>query len=141
MSPSVSTVKALLARLVAFDTTSANSNIPLIEFVEGYLAEHGVASRRVPTADGLKSSLFATIGTGAGGIALSGHTDVVPVAGQAWDSDPFQLVERDGKLYGRGTCDMKGYLACCLAIVPDLQRRGLKVTFVIALSYDYWVGR
>jgi acetylornithine deacetylase len=141
MSPSVSTVKALLARLVGFDTTSSNSNIPLIEFVEAYLAGHGVASRRVATEDGLKSSLFATIGTGDGaGIALSGHTDVVPVAGQAWDSDPFQLVERDGKLYGRGSCDMKGYLACCLAMVPDLQARRLKVPFHIAFSYDEEVG-
>jgi acetylornithine deacetylase len=141
MSPSVSTVKALLARLVAFDTTSANSNIPLIEFVEAYLAGHGVASRRVATDDGLKSSLFATIGGGeSAGIGLSGHTDVVPVAGQAWDSDPFQLVERDGKLYGRGTCDMKGYLACCLAMVPDLQTRRLKVPFHIAFSYDEEVG-
>jgi acetylornithine deacetylase len=141
MSPSVSTVKALLARLVGFDTTSSNSNIPLIEFVEAYLAGHGVASRRVATDDGLKSSLFATIGTGDGaGIALSGHTDVVPVAGQAWDSDPFQLVERDGKLYGRGSCDMKGYLACCLAMVPDLQARRLKAPFHIAFSYDEEVG-
>jgi acetylornithine deacetylase len=141
MSPSVSTVKALLERLVGFDTTSSNSNIPLIEFVEAYLAGHGVASRRVATEDGLKSSLFATIGTGEGaGIALSGHTDVVPVAGQAWDSDPFQLVERDGKLYGRGTCDMKGYLACCLAMVPHLQTRRLKVPFHIAFSYDEEVG-
>jgi acetylornithine deacetylase len=141
MSPSVSTVKALLERLVGFDTTSSNSNIPLIEFVEAYLAGHGVASRRVPTDDGLKSSLFATIGTGEdAGIALSGHTDVVPVAGQVWDSDPFQLVERDGKLYGRGTCDMKGYLACCLALVPHLQARRLKVPFHIAFSYDEEVG-
>ena len=116
MSPSVSTAKELLARLVAFDTTSHKTNIPLIEFVEAYLAGHGIESQRVPTADGLKSSLFATIGPPAtGGIALSGHTDVVPVAGQAWDTDPFELVERDGKLYGRGTCDMKGYLACALA--------------------------
>ena len=140
MSPSVSTVKALLTRLVGFDTTSSNSNIPLIEFVEAYLAGHGVASRRVATEDGLKASLFATIGTGDTGVALSGHTDVVPVAGQAWDSDPFQLVERDGKLYGRGTCDMKGYLACCLAMVPDLQARRLKVPFHIAFSYDEEVG-
>ena len=82
----------------------------------------------MPTADGLKASLFATIGAGdTGGIALSGHTDVVPVAGQAWDTDPFELVERDGKLYGRGTCDMKGYLACVLALVPDLKARKLKV--------------
>src|SRR5215470_7654370 len=141
MSPSVSTVKALLERLVGFDTTSSNSNIPLIEFVEAFLAGHGVASRRVATDDGLKSRLFATIGTGEGdGIALSGHTDVVPVAGQVWDSDPFQLVERDGKLYGRGTCDMKGYLACCLALVPHLQARRLKVPFHIAFSYDEEVG-
>jgi acetylornithine deacetylase len=141
MSPSVSTVKELLARLVGFDTTSVKTNIPLIEFVEAYLAEQGIASRRVPTSDGLKSSLFATIGTGAdAGVALSGHTDVVPVAGQTWDSDPFELVERDGKLYGRGTCDMKGYLACCLAMVPDLKRRPLKVPFHIAFSYDEEVG-
>jgi acetylornithine deacetylase len=141
MGPSQGTVKALLARLVSFDTTSANSNIPLVEFVEGYLSLHGIASRRVPTPDGGKSSLFATIGPGEGaGIALSGHTDVVPVAGQNWDSDPFQLVERDGKLYGRGTCDMKGYLACCLAVVPHLQARRLKMPFHIAFSYDEEVG-
>ena len=116
MSASLAHAKELLARLVAFDTTSHKTNIPLIEFVEAYLAEHGIASQRVPTADGLKSSLFATIGDAStGGIALSGHTDVVPVASQAWDTDPFELIERDGKLYGRGACDMKGYLACALA--------------------------
>jgi acetylornithine deacetylase len=141
MSANLSTAKELLSRLVAFDTTSAKTNIPLIEFVEGYLAEHGIASRRVPTADGLKSSLFATVGPGnAGGIALSGHTDVVPIAGQAWDTDPFSLVERDGKLYGRGTCDMKGYLACCLALLPGLKTRKLKAPFHIAFSYDEEVG-
>ena len=141
MSPSVSTAKELLARLVAFDTTSFRTNIPLIEFVEAYLAGQGIDSHRVPTPDGLKASLFATIGPGdAGGMALSGHTDVVPVAGQDWDSDPFTLVERDGKLYGRGTCDMKGYLACALAMVPDLKARKLKVPFHIAFSYDEEVG-
>jgi len=141
MSPSVSTAKELLARLVAFDTTSFRTNIPLIEFVEAYLAGQGIDSHRVPTPDGLKASLFATIGPGdAGGMALSGHTDVVPVAGQNWDSDPFTLVERDGKLYGRGTCDMKGYLACALAMVPDLKARKLKVPFHIAFSYDEEVG-
>ena len=89
--PSVSTAKELLARLVAFDTTSVKTNIPLIDFVEAYLAEHGVESRRVPTADGQKASLFATIGpSGVAGVALSGHTDVVPVARQAWDTDPFR---------------------------------------------------
>ncbi len=141
MSPSVSTAKELLARLVAFDTTSHKTNIPLIDFVEAYLAGHGIKSHRVPTPDGLKASLFATIGPGdGGGFALSGHTDVVPVAGQAWDTDPFTLVERDGKLYGRGTCDMKGYLACALAMVPDLKARKLKMPFHIAFSYDEEVG-
>src|SRR5262245_39451097 len=137
----LSTAKELLAKLVAFDTTSAKTNIPLIEFVEAYLARHGISSRRVPTADGAKASLFATIGPSeTGGIALSGHTDVVPVAGQNWDTDPFQLVERDGKLYGRGTCDMKGYLACALAMVPNLKGRKLKMPFHIAFSYDEEVG-
>src|SRR5262249_55991724 len=102
MSPSVSTVKALLERLVGFDTTSSNSNIPLIEFVEAFLAGHGVASRRVATDDGLKSSLFATIGTGEdAGIALSGHTDVVPVAGHVLGSDPFQPLPPPRKPYRR----------------------------------------
>jgi acetylornithine deacetylase len=140
-APTLATAKELLARLVAFDTTSVKTNIPLIEFVEAYLASHGIASRRVPTADGLKSSLFATIGPASvPGVALSGHTDVVPVAGQSWDTDPFALVERDGKLYGRGTCDMKGYLACCLALLPDLKARKLKVPFHLAFSYDEEVG-
>ena len=141
MSPSVSTAKELLARLVAFDTTSHKTNIPLIDFVEAYLAKHGVKSHRVPTPDGLKASLLATIGPkNGGGLALSGHTDVVPVAGQTWDTDPFSLVERDGKLYGRGTCDMKGYLACALAMVPDLEARKLKMPFHLAFSYDEEVG-
>ncbi len=141
MIATASTAKELLARLVAFDTTSSKTNIPLIEFVETYLAQHGIASQRVPTPDGLKASLFATIGAGdAGGIALSGHTDVVPVAAQNWDTDPFRMVERDGKLYGRGTCDMKGYLACALAMVPDLEARKLKIPFHLAFSYDEEVG-
>ena len=141
MSVSPGTAKELLARLVAFDTTSANSNIPLIAFVESYLAEHGITSDRVPTPDGAKASLFATIGpAGVGGFALSGHTDVVPVRGQAWDTDPFKLSERDGKLYGRGSCDMKGFLACVLAMVPQFQRRRLKVPLHIAFSYDEEVG-
>jgi acetylornithine deacetylase len=141
MGASPATAKELLARLVAFDTTSHKTNIPLIRFVEEYLASHGVESRRVPTADGQKSSLFATIGpSDAGGVALSGHTDVVPVTGQSWDTDPFTLTERDGRLYGRGVCDMKGYLACALAMVPRLKARKLKVPFHLAFSYDEEVG-
>ncbi len=131
----------LLARLVSFDTTSAKSNMALIRFVEDYLAQHGVRSELVPSADGEKASLFATIGPkGIPGIALSGHTDVVPVAGQRWDSDPFRLVERDGRLYGRGTTDMKGFVACVLAAVPDLVRRPLKIPLHIVLSYDEEIG-
>lgn len=141
MRASLPATKELLARLVAFDTTSHKTNIPLIRFVEDYLAGHGVESVRVPTADGEKSSLFATIGpSDTAGVALSGHTDVVPVDGQIWDTDPFSLTERDGRLYGRGSCDMKGYLACALAMVPQLKARRLKVPFHIAFSYDEEVG-
>jgi acetylornithine deacetylase len=138
----ISAAKDLLAKLVAFDTTSHKTNIPLIRFVEEYLAGHGIASRRVPTADGEKASLFATIGPAdrEGGVALSGHTDVVPVASQSWDTDPFTMVEREGRLYGRGTCDMKGYLACVLAMVPEFKRRKLKVPMHIAFSYDEETG-
>jgi acetylornithine deacetylase len=118
---SLAAAKGLLARLVAFDTTSHKTNLPLIGFVKDYLRRHGVESTLVPTPDGHKASLFATIGpAGVGGIALSGHTDVVPVEGQAWSTDPFSLVERDGRLYGRGACDMKAYLACVLGMVPEL---------------------
>ena len=118
----------LLARLVHFDTTSHKSNLALIAFVEDYLAQHGVESHLVPSADGAKASLYATIGpAGVPGVALSGHTDVVPVEGQTWTSDPFVLTERDGRFYGRGTADMKGFLACVLAAVPDFLKRKLAV--------------
>ena len=123
--PAYSTTE-LLARLVSFDTTSHKSNLALIRFVEDYLLQHGVVSQIVPTADGEKASLYATVGPiGVGGVALSGHTDVVPVVGQRWTSDPFVVTERDGKLYGRGTADMKGFLACVLAAVPDYMQRQL----------------
>ena len=141
MTPPTAAAKELLARLVAFDTESAKSNIALIRFVEDYLAQHGIASARVPTPDGEKASLFATIGpSDRPGLALSGHTDVVPVAGQRWDSDPFTLTERDGRLYGRGSCDMKGYLACALAMVPQFKSRRLNLPIHLAFSYDEEVG-
>lgn len=141
MSLPLNAAKDLLARLVAFDTTSHKTNIPLIEFVEDYLARYGIESSRVPTPDGLKTSLFATIGPkGVPGIGLSGHTDVVPVIGQTWDTDPFTMVERDGLLYGRGTADMKGYLACVLAMVPTLVAKPLKTPIHIIFSYDEEVG-
>jgi acetylornithine deacetylase len=134
-------VKELLSRLVAFDTTSHKSNMEFIRFVEDYLAQHGVASALVPTSDGKKASICATIGpAGVPGVALSGHTDVVPADRASWDADPFTLSERDGRLYGRGTADMKGFLACVLASVPDLLGRRLKVPIHILFSYDEEVG-
>jgi len=131
----------LLARLVAFDTTSRLSNLDLIAWVESYLSDLGVASRRVPNADGTKSNLLATIGPNiADGVVLSGHTDVVPVDGQPWSTDPFVLTEKDGRLYGRGTCDMKGFLALALAAVPDLVAARLSRPVHLAFSYDEEVG-
>lgn len=141
MSPPLNAAKELLARLVSFDTTSHKTNIPLIAFVEDYLAGFGIESTRVPTPDGQKSSLFATIGPkGVPGIGLSGHTDVVPVTGQTWATDPFTLVERDGLLFGRGTSDMKGYLAAVLAMVPEFVAAPLKTPLHIIFSYDEEVG-
>lgn len=131
----------ILARLVAFDTTSRHPNRDLVDYVAAYLSSHGIDSQQVPTPDGLKASLFATIGPrDTPGIALSGHTDVVPVDGQAWDTNPFELVRRDGRLYGRGTADMKGFLACVLAAVPGLTRRRLRVPFHVVFSYDEEIG-
>jgi acetylornithine deacetylase len=130
-----------IERLIAFDTTSAKSNLELIDFVEGYLAGHGVTGRRTQNPQGTKANLFASLGPArAGGVVLSGHTDVVPVAGQAWDSDPFRLTERDGRLYGRGTADMKSFLAVALALVPEFLAAPLERPIHLALSYDEEVG-
>jgi acetylornithine deacetylase len=135
-------VLELLKTLVAFDTTSAKSNLKLIEFVRTYLDGHGIASTLIPSEDGAKTSLFATIGpaNGESGIGLSAHSDCVPVEGQAWTSDPFTLTARDGKLYGRGACDMKGFLACVLASVPLFKSHPLKEPLHIIISYDEEVG-
>jgi acetylornithine deacetylase len=131
----------MLRRLVAFDTTSRNSNLALIEYVQGYLAGHGVESKLVPSEDKSKANLFATVGPMVpGGIVLSGHTDVVPVDGQPWDSAPFALIERDGKLFGRGSADMKGFIAALLAAVPALRARPLAIPVHLAFSYDEEVG-
>jgi acetylornithine deacetylase len=131
----------LLERLVAFDTTSHLSNLGLIDWVTNYLEENGVASQRVASDDGAKSGLLALVGPVAeGGVVLSGHTDVVPVAGQPWTSDPFTLTRRGERLYGRGTCDMKGFVALALAAVPDLLAGPLKRPAILALSYDEEIG-
>ncbi len=135
------TARDLMDRLVGFPTVSRDSNLDLIDFVEDYLSGFGVASTRVPNEDGTKAALYAHIGPEVdGGVVLSGHTDVVPVDGQAWDTDPFTVTERQGKLYGRGTCDMKGFDALALSAVPLALERGIKRPLQIALSYDEEVG-
>ena len=127
----------LTARLVSFDTESSKSNLPLIDFVEAYLREQGVAFARAPNAEGDKAAIFATIGPmTAGGVVLSGHTDVVPVEGQDWRSDPFTLRREDGRLYGRGAVDMKGFGAVALAMIPEFKKARLSRPIHILLSYD-----
>lgn len=135
------TPKEMLARLVSFNTESQRSNLELIHFCRDYLASLGVESTLAFNAEGDKANLYATIGPKVeGGVILSGHTDVVPVAGQDWSSDPWTLTERDGKLFGRGTCDMKGFDAIALALVPEMLAAPLKRPVHIALSYDEEVG-
>jgi acetylornithine deacetylase len=130
----------LLSKLVSFDTTSRNSNLPLIEWIEQYFDSFSVPHFRVDHERG-KTNLYATLGPDvAGGIVLSGHTDVVPVDGQKWQSDPFTVTEREGKLYGRGTADMKGFIACCLALLPQLKKLALKTPIHFAFSCDEEVG-
>lgn len=137
----MSSSRALLRTLVGFDTTSRESNLQLIEFVRDYLAGFGVVSELVFNAERSKANLFASVGpVQVPGIVLSGHTDVVPVDGQPWTVPPFALTERDGKLFGRGTADMKGYIACVLALVPALVEAPLRMPVHIALSYDEEVG-
>ena len=133
--------RAMIETLVGFPTVSRDSNLELIHFVRDYLAGYGVASHIVPNEDATKANLHATVGPDTeGGVVLSGHTDVVPVDGQPWDTDPFRVVERDGRLYGRGTADMKSFSAIALALVPDMLARGLKRPIHIALSYDEEIG-
>ena len=131
----------ILERLVGFDTTSHKSNLALISYIEGFLKEQGVSSQLIPNEAGDKASLFASIGpTVEGGIGLSGHTDVVPVVGQAWETDPFQLTRKDTKLFGRGTTDMKGFLAVMLAAVSLFQKADLKKPVHLLFSYDEEIG-
>lgn len=131
----------LLEKLVSFDSVSRNSNLPIIEFIESYLKEHGVTPVRVPSPDGKKSNLLARVGDDvAGGIMLSGHTDVVPIDGQEWDSDPFQLTKRGEQWFGRGTSDMKTFIAICLAFVPQWTKLKLSRPLWLAFSYDEEVG-
>lgn len=131
----------LLRSLVRFNSVSSLSNLPVIAFIEGYLGKLGVHCQRVPSPDGKKSNLLARIGPEtAGGIVLSGHTDVVPVEGQKWDTDPFILTPKGDVLFGRGTCDMKCFIAICLAMAPRFIALPLKKPIWFAFSYDEEVG-
>jgi acetylornithine deacetylase len=133
--------RELLERLIGFATVSRDSNLELIRFIEAYLADHGVQCELFFNEEGTKANLFATIGPlTSGGVVLSGHTDVVPVDGQAWTIDPFRLTEKDGRLYGRGTADMKGFIASVLAAVPTFVQRSLLTPVHLAFSYDEEVG-
>ncbi len=139
--PRTLSARDILVRLVAFPTVSRDSNLPLIDWVEGYLAEHGITATRVPSPCGTKAHLFAQVGPDVpGGVVLSGHTDVVPVDGQDWSTDPWQVTERDGRLYGRGTCDMKGFDALAIAAMVQAQGMDLARPLQLALSYDEEVG-
>lgn len=132
---------AMLARLVGFDTTSRNSNLPLIDFVRAFLDTHGVPYRISTDPIGQKANIHAIIGpVQAGGLALSGHVDTVPVDGQSWSSDPFTLRRADGKLYARGAADMKGFVAACLAAVPAMRQRTLARPLHLFISYDEETG-
>ncbi|CAM2176796.1 acetylornithine deacetylase [Paraburkholderia sacchari] len=135
------TSRDLLEQLIGFATVSRDSNLKLIEFIRDYLAQLHIECELFYNAERTKANLFATIGPrDRGGIVLSGHTDVVPVDGQAWSVDPFRLSEQDGRLYGRGTADMKGYLASALAAVPLFLESELKIPVHLAFSYDEEVG-
>jgi acetylornithine deacetylase len=131
--------RAMIETLVAMPTVSRDSNLDFIDFIRDYLAGYGVESNLVRNEDGSKANLYATVGPMVpGGVVLSGHTDVVPIDDQDWTSDPFEVVERENRLYGRGTCDMKSFYAIALALLPDMNRLQRPIHF--ALSYDEEVG-
>ncbi|WP_417673318.1 acetylornithine deacetylase [Pseudodonghicola sp.] len=139
--PTRLTPRQILAQLVSFPSVSRDSNLPLIDWVEEYLASHGISAHRHYNDDGDKAALFAHVGPWEeGAVVLSGHTDVVPVDGQPWTDDPFVLTERDGKLYGRGAADMKGFDALSIWALVEAQARGVNRPLQIALSYDEEVG-
>ena len=135
------TSRQILDQLVSFPTVSRGSNLALIDWLEAYLASHGIESHRHWNEDRSKAALFAHVGPWeAGGVVLSGHSDVVPVDGQDWTSDPWVVTERDGRLYGRGTCDMKGYVALSIWALVQAHKRGVTRPLQLALSYDEEIG-
>lgn len=137
----LATVTQLLEKLIGFDTTSRYSNLGLIDWVEALLSPLGPHFTRIENSEGNKTNLWVRFGPDLpGGLVLSGHTDVVPVDGQNWSTDPFNMTERDGKLYGRGTSDMKGFVALCLAFAPAIAQRPLSRPVHFAFSFDEEVG-
>lgn len=131
----------ILEKLIAFPTVSRDSNLDLVSYVADMLDAHGVASQIIQSEDGHKANLFATIGPAeTSGIMLSGHTDVVPVDGQNWTLPPFEMTARDGRLYGRGAADMKGFVACALAACLKASKMPLRTPLHLALSYDEEIG-
>lgn len=132
----------ILGKLVSFPVLGGESNLSIIHWIKDYVEEHGVKAVLVPNEEGTKASLHCRIGpTVDGGVILSGHTDVVPVEGQDWTSDPFELTDKNnGKLYARGSCDMKGFAACCLAALPEMVKADLKKPIYFAFSYDEEIG-
>ncbi len=134
-------VRQLIDTLISFDTTSRNSNLELITFIQDYLQDLGVESTLLHNDDMSKANLYATLGpTDRPGIMLSGHTDVVPVDGQDWNTDPWTVIQKDDRLYGRGTCDMKGFIAVCLAYAPEFLARNPITPLHFAFSYDEEIG-
>lgn len=136
------TVENILAKLVSFPVLGGESNLSILNWIKEYLESYNITVNLVPNEEGNKASLHCRIGpANDGGVILSGHMDVVPVKGQEWTTDPFVLTDKgDGKLYGRGSCDMKGFLACCLAVLPDMVKADLKRPIYFAFSYDEEVG-
>ncbi|MFZ7093960.1 acetylornithine deacetylase [Primorskyibacter sp. 2E233] len=131
----------ILSELVRFNSVSDRSNLEILGWIQDYLDQHGIRYWTVFDAKQQKANLVASVGPDvAGGVVLSGHTDVVPVADQDWNTDPFRLHQQDGRLYGRGTCDMKGFVASCLAAVPQMKEAGMQRPIHLALSYDEEVG-
>lgn len=131
----------ILAKLIAFPILGGQSNNSIADWIENYLSEYGIPFHNVFNEEGNKRSIHCRIGPAVdNGVVLSGHTDVVPVAGQDWHSDPFEIIEKGGKLYGRGTCDMKGFIACCLACLPEMIAADLKKPIYFAFSYDEEIG-
>jgi acetylornithine deacetylase len=134
-------MRAILERLIGFETVSHMTNLPLLDFVQEVLGEAGIESRLIPDATGEKANLYAIVGPlDVPGVILSGHVDVVPVEGQDWTRPPFQLTQEGTRLYGRGTTDMKGFDACAIALMLKAKRRELRVPLILALSHDEEVG-